>query len=72
MQCGAAQVRDYLFAQPELNLTDADNAGVASNTLFMVELLPPPKADALAALDDAAAQPPRQVRASSQTLAERP
>ena len=64
MQCRGAQVRDYLFAQPELNLTDADNAGVASNTLFMVELLPPPKADALAALDDAAPQPPRQVQTS--------
>lgn len=72
MQCGAVQVRDYLFAQPELNLTDADNAGVASNTLFMVELLLPPKADALAALDDAGPRPPRQVLTSPQTLADRP
>jgi len=55
-------VRDYLLAQPDLNLTNPDNAGMAANTLFMVELLPPPKADALAALDDGAPAPPRQAR----------
>ena len=55
-------MRDYLLAQPDLNLTNPDNAGMAANTLFMVELLPPPKADALAALDDGAPAPPRQAR----------
>jgi len=59
---GAPQVRDYLLAQPDLNLTNPDNAGMAANTLFMVELLPPPKADALATLDDGAPAPPRQAR----------
>ncbi|KAK9823044.1 hypothetical protein WJX81_002929 [Elliptochloris bilobata] len=65
-------VREYLFAQPELNLTNADNAGMASNTLFMVELLPPPKADALAALDAGAPLPPRQARATVYVGAEQP
>lgn len=52
----------YLFGQEDLNLTSPDDADMRSNTLFMVELLPPPKADALAALDAGAPLPPRQAR----------
>jgi len=56
------QVLGYLFGQEDLNLTSPDDADMRSNTLFMVELLPPPKADALAALDAGAPLPPRQAR----------
>ena len=58
------QVRDYLFAQSELNLTRSDEASVASNVIYLIELLPPPKAAATAYIDSAGAipAPPRQVR----------
>ena len=45
------QVREYLFAQTELNLTGSDDATVASNVIYLIELLPPPKAEAVAYLD---------------------
>ena len=56
------QVRDYLFSRQDLNLTRSDSATVASNILYMMELLPPPKAAAVAYLDSsgAAPLPPRQ------------
>ena len=56
------QVRDYLFSRADLNLTRSDSATVASNILYMMELLPPPKAAAVAYLDSggAAPLPPRQ------------
>ena len=56
------QVRDYLFSQADLNLTRSDEASVASNVLYMMELLPPPKAAALAYIDSGgqAPLPPRQ------------
>lgn len=58
------QVRDYLFSQGDLNLTRSDEANVASNILYMMELLPPSKAPALAYLDSGgqAPLPPRQAR----------
>ncbi|CAL5220606.1 g2648 [Coccomyxa viridis] len=60
-----AAVRDYLFSRQDLNLTRSDSATVASNILYMMELLPPPKAAAVAYLDSggAAPLPPRQARA---------
>lgn len=60
---GGAQVRDYLFAQSDLNLSRSDEATVASNVIYLMELLPPPKAAALAFLDSGGAvpAPPRQV-----------
>ena len=64
------QVRDYLFSQADLNLTRSDEASVASNVLYMMELLPPPKAAALAYLDSGgqAPLPPRQAIPPSSTL----
>jgi len=61
------QVRDYLFGQSDLNLTRSDSATVASNILYMMELLPPPKAFAVAYLDSggAAPLPPRQASPTS-------
>ena len=60
------QVRDYLFAQSDLNLTRSDEASVASNVIYLIELLPPPKAAATAFLDSGGAvpAPPRQARCS--------
>lgn len=57
------QVRSYLFAQSDLNLTRSDEATPASNVIYLLELLPPPKAPALAFLDSGGAvpAPPRQV-----------
>ena len=57
------QVRDYLFSQEDLNLTRSDEAMLASNILYMMELLPPPKALATAYIDSGgtAPLPPRQV-----------
>jgi hypothetical protein len=57
------QVRDFLFAQSELNLSTSDAASVASNVIYLIELLPPPKAAVLAFLDSngSAPAPPRQV-----------
>lgn len=57
-------MRDYLFSREDLNLTRSDSATVASNILYMMELLPPPKAAAVAYLDSggAAPLPPRQAR----------
>ena len=62
MRATCMQVRDYLFSQADLNLTRSDEASVASNVLYMMELLPPPKAAALAYLDSGgqAPTPPRQ------------
>lgn len=62
MRATYVQVRDYLFSQADLNLTRSDEASVASNVLYMMELLPPPKAAALAYLDSGgqAPLPPRQ------------
>ena len=62
MHATCMQVRDYLFSQADLNLTRSDEASVASNVLYMMELLPPPKAAALAYLDGGgqAPLPPRQ------------
>ena len=58
-----SQVRDYLFAQSDLNLTRSDEATPASNVIYLMELQPPPKAPALAFLDSGGAvpAPPRQV-----------
>jgi hypothetical protein len=58
------QVRDYLFAQPDLNLSTIDSSSVASNVIYLMELLPPPKAAAIAFLDSngTVPPPPRQVR----------
>ena len=70
MHSTCAQVRDYLFSQADLNLTRSDEASVASNVLYMMELLPPPKAAALAYLDSGgqAPQPPRQATPPSSTF----
>ena len=64
------QVRDYLFSQADLNLTRSDEASVASNVLYMMELLPPPKAAALAYLDSGgqAPLPPRQATPPSSSI----
>jgi hypothetical protein len=53
-----AQVRDYLFAQADLNLTRSDEATPASNVIYLMELQPPPKVPALAFLDSGGAVPP--------------
>lgn len=53
-----AQVRDYLFAQSDLNLTRSDEATPASNVIYLMELQPPPKVPALAFLDSGGAVPP--------------
>ncbi|EIE26972.1 amine oxidase catalytic domain-containing protein [Coccomyxa subellipsoidea C-169] len=59
-----AAVRNYLFAQADLNLTRSDEATPASNVIYLMELQPPPKVPALAFLDSGGAvpAPPRQAR----------
>lgn len=52
------QVRDYLFAQADLNLTRSDEATPASNVIYLMELQPPPKVPALAFLDSGGVVPP--------------
>ncbi|PWY75610.1 amine oxidase catalytic domain-containing protein [Aspergillus eucalypticola CBS 122712] len=46
-----ASVVQWLFQQPELNLTAADDAGEWDNTIFLVELTRPNKSDVLQYLD---------------------
>lgn len=57
------QIRDYLFSQKDLNLSRIDEANVASNVIYLMEMLPPPKQAALAFLDSGGAvpAPPRLV-----------
>uniref|UniRef100_A0A8H7NNM6 Amine oxidase n=1 Tax=Bionectria ochroleuca TaxID=29856 RepID=A0A8H7NNM6_BIOOC len=59
----AVSVVEWLFAQPDLNLTTAEDAGSWDNTLLLVELMHPNKTDALAYLDGTAGAPTRYVHA---------
>ena len=44
-------MRDFLLADPKLELVSIDDASASSNYIFTLELMPPPKAEALAWLD---------------------
>ncbi|CAD0050799.1 unnamed protein product [Aureobasidium pullulans] len=55
----AASVTQWLFAQPELNLTVSDDAGEWDNSVLLVELMHPNKTDVLSYLDNAGPAPPR-------------
>ncbi|KAK3989769.1 putative copper amine oxidase [Cladorrhinum sp. PSN332] len=52
-----AAVVEWLFQQPDLNLTTTDKAGTWDNTIQLVEAMWPNKTDALSYIDGAA-QPP--------------
>ena len=52
-------VRDWLFTQEVFNLTAFDNATLEDNYIFMMDLLPPNKAQALAYLDEDGPTPDR-------------
>ncbi|KAK4208151.1 copper amine oxidase [Rhypophila decipiens] len=52
-----AGVVEWLFAQPELNLTTSDDAGEWDNVIQLVEAMWPNKTDALAYVDGTAAPP---------------
>ena len=58
-----ARLYDFLRDQPKLNLAPPDGAEVNSSSIFIVDLLMPPKKDLLSFLDDKGAQqPPREAR----------
>ena len=56
-------VRDYLLKQNSLDLTPYENASLQSNYIYLIQLLPPSKNDALAFLDSDAAKPERKALA---------
>ena len=53
-------VRDYLLMQAELNLTRYDQTSVDSNYIYLIQLLPPSKDEALAYLDGDGDKPERK------------
>lgn len=55
----AASVAQWLFAQPELNLTISDDAGEWDNSILLVELMQPNKSDALSYIDGSGPPPAR-------------
>ena len=57
-----ARLYDFLRKQPKLNLAPPDRAEVNSSSIFIVDLLTPPKLDVLSFLDNKGQQPPRQAR----------
>ncbi|NWY67851.1 AOC1 oxidase, partial [Erithacus rubecula] len=56
-------VRTFLMGRPELGLSPSQGGPLAKNSLFLVELLPPPKRRALRFLEHGGARPPREARA---------
>ncbi|NXY83474.1 AOC1 oxidase, partial [Alcedo cyanopectus] len=56
-------VRTFLLSRPELGLSPSHGGSLAKNTLFLVELLPPKKRQALRYLDQGGPRPQRQARA---------
>lgn len=54
-----AGVAEWLFAQPDLNLTAAEDAGEWDNTIALIEVMPPNKTNVVAYLDGSAPEPPR-------------
>ncbi|NXW69169.1 AOC1 oxidase, partial [Hirundo rustica] len=56
-------VRTFLMERPELGLSPSQGGPLAKNTLFLVELLPPKKRQALRFLEHGGARPPREARA---------
>ncbi|XP_032923003.1 amiloride-sensitive amine oxidase [copper-containing] [Catharus ustulatus] len=56
-------VRTFLMERPELGLSPSQGGPLAKNSLFLVELLPPPKRRALRFLEHGGARPPREARA---------
>ncbi|ORY29317.1 putative copper amine oxidase [Naematelia encephala] len=55
----AADLISYLHNQTDLNLTAVADAGAWDNTILVVDVLPPAKADALAYLDNNGTKPER-------------
>ena len=55
-----ASVRDYLLMQAELNLTSYLQATLNSNYIYLIQLLPPSKDEALAYLDGDGAKPEKK------------
>ncbi|KAK4494552.1 hypothetical protein PRZ48_013908 [Zasmidium cellare] len=55
----AASITNWLFHQPDLNLTVSDKAGEWDNRLLLVELNQPNKSDVLAYIDNGGAPPAR-------------
>ncbi|NXL20269.1 AOC1 oxidase, partial [Setophaga kirtlandii] len=56
-------VRAFLMERPELGLSPSRGGPLAKNSLFLVELLPPPKRSALRFLEHGGARPRREARA---------
>lgn len=56
-------VRDFLMSRPELGLRPGEDQALASNTLFLVELLAPKKSQALRFLETGGQPPRRRARA---------
>ncbi|PFX27819.1 amiloride-sensitive amine oxidase [copper-containing]-like [Stylophora pistillata] len=53
-------VKEYLVKQASLNLTEATEASVDSNYIYMIQFLPPSKNEALEHLDNNGAKPERK------------
>ena len=56
------RVRDYMLGQASLNLTDFKEARINNNWIYMIELQPPSKDEALAYLDRSGPKPDRKAR----------
>ncbi|KEY64646.1 hypothetical protein S7711_02847 [Stachybotrys chartarum IBT 7711] len=62
-QTEAVSIVEWLFGQPELNLTTTEEATAWDNTLLIVELMQPNKSDALAYIDGNSCAPTRYAHA---------
>ncbi|XP_070623241.1 diamine oxidase [copper-containing] isoform X2 [Erythrolamprus reginae] len=56
-------VRAFLMSQPELGLRPSQDGTLAKNSLFLIEMLPPKKSQALCYLTDGTQPPRRRARA---------
>lgn len=57
-------VRDFMYAEKNLNITPYDKASVRDNYIYFIKLRPPSKADALKHLDQTGPKPRREALVS--------
>ena len=57
-----SRLYDFLSKQPQLNLPPPERTMISTSSLFIVDLLMPPKQDVLSFLDNQGTQPSREAR----------
>ena len=57
-----SRLYDFLSKQPQLNLPPPERTMINTSSLFIVDLLMPPKQDVLSFLDNQGTQPAREAR----------